>query len=174
MKLPNNKNDFSSFFRFKNQLSTSDLDNKVLNIILHDLNPSHTKVLSKLVSIQAFIGIISLLFCPQFNLSLTNNYELFHYFHRNFGEQICMLICGCIFIGCGAVFANYVLTKTELNKISQNKYLYYFSICSIALTSFLIFGTITYISLALYWFAGAYMGGLILFEINHSFRKHLL
>ena len=59
-----------------------DLSERILSFVQSDLNPSHKIVFTKLLAIQGFIGFLTLLFCPQFNLSLTNNFELFHYFHH--------------------------------------------------------------------------------------------
>ena len=73
-------NDYQDFLQSDHQ-SPKELDAKIKNSIHEKMNPSHKLVFMKLISIQGFIGFVTMLFCPQFNFSLTNNYDLFHYFH---------------------------------------------------------------------------------------------
>jgi hypothetical protein len=172
---PNNKDnkDFLDFMNSKGVNPPEELSNRILNFVKADLDPSHKTVFSKLLGIQAFIGALTLTFCPQFSLSLTNNYELFHYFHHKFGENICMAICGSIFIGSGALFAAYILKSSEVRKIKESRILYYTSISIIALSSFIILGPEVYLSLALYWLVGATIGGLSVFELSRVVRRHV-
>ena len=168
---PNKNKDYLDFMNSEGVNSPDKLNNKILDYVKNDLNPSHKIVFGKLLSIQAFIGFFTLTFCPQFKLSLTNNYALFHYFHHNFGESICMAICGSIFVGSGALLAAYILKASEIRKIKYSRFLYYLSITSIALTTFLILGADIYLNLVIFWFIGAYFGGLLLFEMNRIIRK---
>jgi hypothetical protein len=168
---PKDNEDFLAFTKSEGHSPSNQLSQKILSSIKNDLNPSHKIVFTKLIGIQAFIGTMTLLFCPQFSLSLTNKHELFHYFHHTFGERICMVICGSIFIGSGAVLAAYILKTSEVRKIKESCILYYFSIASIALSLLMLFGVSTYLNLALYWLLGASAGGLLMFETNRVIRK---
>ena len=165
--------DFLNFVNSENIYPSDDLSNKILDYVRNDLNPSHKIVFGKLLTVQVFIGFFTLIFCPQFNLSFTNNYELFHYFHHKFGESICMAICGSIFVGSGALLAAYILKAGEVRKIRNSRFLYYFSITSIALTTFLLLGVDVYLNLAIFWFIGAYVGGIVLFEVNRVIRREI-
>lgn len=170
------KKDEKDFFEFMNSTEAKppeELSDRILNYVRADLNPSHKLVFSKLLGIQASIGFLTLIFCPQFELSLTNNYELFHYFHYKFGETICMAICGSIFVGSGALFAAYLLKSTEIRKIKESKILYYLSISIIALSTFSVLGAQVHLSLAMFWFIGASLGGLIAFELNRVIRREV-
>ena len=149
------KNDFSRFIKESSESTPQHLSDSVLLHIKSELEPQHKTVFLKLFSIQAFVGVLTLVFCPQFELSLTNNYELFHYFHYNFGEQICMILCGCIFLGSGAVAASMLMNKFELKKIVESQVLYSFSIASIALACLFFLGTPAYDGLLAYWLLGA-------------------
>ena len=167
----NKYKDFLNFIHSDGVNPPDELNNKILGYVKHELNPSHKIVFGKLLSIQVFIGFFTLIFCPQFNLSLTNNYELFHYLHHKFGESICMSICGLIFVGSGTLLAAYMLKVGEIRKIKDSQFLYYFSIVSIALITFLLIGADVYLNLAIFWFIGAYVGGLVLFKINRVIRR---
>ena len=82
--MSNIKKDLKSFIDNDQKADTSHLDKDILAFVQNDLQPNHAFVFIKLLLIQAFIGILTLAFCPQFKFSLTNNYELFHYFHYKF------------------------------------------------------------------------------------------
>ena len=170
MTEPRFKKDYESFTNADETQPPNEVSNKILNLIKDDLKPNHVKVFSKLLGIQTFIGVLTLLFCPQFNLSLTNNYELFHYFHNKFGANICTAICGSIFIGSGALLASYVLRFSEVKKIAESKFLYYFSISTIAVASFSLISPKVYLEIIPFWFIGAYLSGITLFEINKQIR----
>ena len=94
----NQQNDYESFIAHESLDVPSHLDESILSTVKKDLNPSPSLVLSKMGIIQAVTAVISLTFCPQFSYSLTNNHEVFHYFHHQFGAEICMIICGTIFL----------------------------------------------------------------------------
>jgi hypothetical protein len=149
------------------------LDDKVIKYIHNELNPNYLKVLLKLIMIQAFIGTITMIFCPQFSYSLTNNYDIFHYFHMNFGAQVCMLLCGCIFVGSGALFASTILTKAEIKKIKKHKYLYYTCLSIIFLSLFILIGAKVYLNLVVYWILGATFGGSCSFELGRQLIQRL-
>lgn len=170
---PKNDKDFLDFINTKGINPPEKISRGVLNFVKADLNPSHKIVFSKLLGIQAFIGVLTLTFCPQFSLSLTNSFELFHYFHHTFGEKICMIICGSIFMGSGALFAAYLLKSSEIKKIKASRFLYYTSISILALSSFFLAGTDVYLTLAVYWLLGSTIGGLIIFELNSLIRREI-
>jgi hypothetical protein len=165
--------DFQGFLNAKGKTPSNDLDNKIINFVKNDLNPSRKLVFGKMLGIQAFIGTITLLFCPQFNMSLTNNHDLFHYFHHNFGDQICMAICGLIFVGSGSLFASYALKQSEVKVIKDSRILYFMGITTFALTSFLLLGADIYLKLATFWFLGASLGGIVIFELNSKIRSKI-
>lgn len=165
--------DYNDFLH-ETKKTNSSLDKSVLDMVHLDLNPSHKVVFFKLTLVQGFIGFLTLLFCPQFNFSLTNNYDLFHYFHTNFGHAICMIICGSIFLGSGAVFASYILTQGEVNKIRNSRFLYYTGLSILAVSSFMLFGAEIYLNLLSYWLLGAIGGGMTLFELNRLVRKNFI
>jgi len=162
--------DYNDFLNSRHKPSER-LNKAILQMVQSELNPSHKVVFGKLTLIQGFIGLITMLFCPQFNFSLTNNYDLFHYFHMTFGHQVCMIICGSIFLGSGAVFASYLLNEGEINKIRNSRFFYYMALSIMAVSTFMIFGAEVYLNLLVFWLVGAIGGGIISFEVNRIIRK---
>jgi hypothetical protein len=165
--------DFQQFQETSNIAASNTIKKNVLNHVKKDLNPGHSLVYSKLLAVHAMIGSLTLLFCPQFSLSLTHQFHLFHYFHHTFGKYVCMFICGTIFIGSGAVFAAYILKKSEVRLIKETKWLYYTSISMVAVLSFMLLGADVYLPLATFWFAGASTSGIVLFDLNYRLRQEL-
>ncbi len=142
-------------------------------MIKKDLNPNHKIIFLKLIFIKSFVGFLTLTFCPQFNFSLTNNYELFHYFHHNFGHNICSFLCGLIFIGSGASFSVYLLKRSEMEKVYKSKTLYYLFLTLIANLVFGLLGKEIYFLASFFWFLGAFLGGLFLFKANKFIRLRI-
>lgn len=173
MKDKKSSQDFGDFLDSNNSSTPEEVNARVLNYVKSDLDPSHRKVFSKLVCIQGFVGFLTLTFCPQFDLSLTSNDRLFHYLHHAFGANICMAICGSIFIGSGAIFASYVLSLNEIRKIKESKLLYYTSLSSLALASFALIGADVYATMSVFWFLGASLIGALFFECNRLLRFKL-
>ncbi len=162
---------------FKNSQGTTppkELDQKILGAVHRELAPSHQRVFFKLVLVQAFIGTLTLLFCPQFDFSLTSNHEIFHYFHHTFGPVACMAVCGSLFIGSGAIFASYILTLSEINQIRKSRFLYYAAISGISLLLFILLGADIYLNIAIAWFIGATVTGMALMELNRLFRYGII
>ena len=110
---PFNNKDYEDFINSEGSMPPQELDTKIISFVRYDLSPDMKIVFSKLLGIQAFVGVLTLLFCPQFELSLTNNHDLYHYFHYTFGTYGCFAICGALFIGSGAIFASYLLLDRE-------------------------------------------------------------
>jgi len=157
-------NDFKDFIISENSTPTHETNQIILNYVKNDLNPQHKKIFFKLLFLQGVIGLITMTFCPQFSLSLTNSYDLFHFFHHSFGHYICMIICGSIFIGSGALVATFILSGPEIKKIRSSSFLYYCSFSGIAVLSFMVLGAQVYLDLAGLWFIGASLSGVLIFH----------
>lgn len=166
-------NDFKDFIKHDKDKTPDELKQGVYSDITAKLNPSHGRLYSKLFSIQVFFGLVSLSFCPQFELSLTNNYELFHYFHRSFGPHICMILCGAVFMGMGAVFSSTLLSTIEIKKIYQSKFLYFTSITGIFISLFILYGAQIYLRMVSLWALGSVLSALIIFKGAITLRNSL-
>ncbi len=169
--------DFNDFLKNEEIMPPKALDDLIIQKVESDFGPSHSVVFIKLLFVQAFVGFLSLLLCPQFELSLTNNYELFHFFHHNLGTYWCMAACGTVFIGSGSIVASIILSKQERAKILSSRLLYHMAITGIAISFFLIFGTRIYIDLIAFWAIGAIVSGVVsMFAIDRLlfFRKLLM
>lgn len=162
--------DFDIFKQTGDSKTPEKLDNQILSYVQSDLNPNGYSVLSKLVLIHAVIGIATLTFCPQFNFSLTNNYDLFHYLHYKFGMIICTAICAIIFMGSGAIFASFLLSRGELKKIHSYAFSYFGLATIVAIIGLYFVGSSEEILLTIIWAISAYLSSIVLFRIVKSLR----
>jgi hypothetical protein len=162
--------DYQDFIKDTSDAPSSKLRESILQKVKSELEPTKVKVFFKLLSIQTFIGMITMLFCPQFELSLTNSFEAFHYFHRNFGHYGCMAICGGIFLGSGAIFASYLLSLSEIRVIKETKYLFNFAISGIAVSSFMLLGAKVYLDVTLIWAISGVLMSIIILEAGRILR----
>ena len=166
-------NDYKDFLNETAKTSKA-LDKKVLKLISDELKPKKKYVLIKLITVHAFIGTLTMLFCPQFNMSLTNNFEVFHYFHHTFGAVICNIICGAIFLGSGAIFASSILSMSELKYVQSNSFFYYLSLSIFFVSSLFLFGAQAYLNGVLFWIAGAIISSSGIINLNLYIRRKLM
>jgi hypothetical protein len=165
--------DYQTFLNQTQDRVPTHLYQTIDDLVRRDLLPRHPLVFAKLLAIQAFIGTLTLFFCPQFSLSLTNRHDIFHFFHHNFGEWGCMVACGFLFVGSGALFASILLKKAETHLIVQSKYLYYLAISGIAVLGFLLLGAEVYLDLAMAWMVGGILSGATLVNLGEFARRKL-
>ncbi len=164
--------DYKDFIEAKDQNPPNELDALILGNIRKNMNPSSKIILLKLITIQAFISTLTLLFCPQFNFSLTNSYAIFHTIHSTFGHHLCMIVCGSIFLGSGALFAGIILNRYELKTIGHSHPLYFTAATGLAVSIFLFFGANLYLDMAALWASGAIISSVLLFEIGKFLKLH--
>jgi hypothetical protein len=162
--------EFLEFDHRQGSRPSNQVDSAILQLVAADLIPSHSRIFFKLLIIQSVVGILTMLFCPQFDLSLTNRYELFHFFHRTFGHYGCMAVCGALFIGSGAVVASILMTREELKRLSRSSIIYYLAISGCAITSFLFISPEVYLDAATTWYLGATVGGISMMQLVSKIR----
>ena len=168
------KKDFRDFLKNEKANVPDQLNQSIMNMIHQDLNPDQKIVFTKLLLVQGFVGAITMAFCPQFEFSFTNNYDVFHFFHHTFGMYGCMVACGTVFMGSGAVFASILLSAQERLLISQSKFLYYTSVTGVAVATFMLFGAKVYFDLTGLWILGSIVSGALFFQASSSFKNFLL
>ena len=173
MNIDDPKNDLNDFSSSNSFDAPIDIKNSILNYVEKELHPSRVGVFLKLITIQFIVGILTMIFCPQYKLSFTHNYDLFHYFHHTFGEQVCMIICGSIFIGSGAIIAAQILNKPEIKVIRNYKPLFYIAMSSIFASLFVFISTSAYLSLVPFWLIGASLSGIYFFEGSFKLKTLL-
>ena len=174
----NNQNNinyqFNEFLKVEDKLPSRDIDLNVLSSIKENMNPPFSIILSKLSLVHAFVGVITMAFCPQFSLSLTTNQRSFHYFHETFGYYGCMAICGIIFLGSGALFASFLLNRDEVRKVNRKFYLFFPTLCLLSLTVFFFLGAELFVKAIFSWSLGGIISSIALFYLGPLFKSIIL
>ena len=173
MNDPKIDTDYQDFINSVHSDVPEHLTRKILDYVKKDLNPNFRIVFFKLTLIQAIAGVITLLFCPQFSISITGSHSLFHIFHGALGIYGCMAVCGSIFVGAGAFSVPFILKIPELRKLHKYNIVYFSAIAFLSLLTFSIFGESMNFELVISWLLGAISGGLLIFELTQSLKKKL-
>jgi hypothetical protein len=169
----NDQEEFKNFLKADELLPSRKIDLSILSQIQSKIDPPFTTIFFKLSIIQAFIGLLTMLFCPQFELSLTANQQSYHYFHITFGYYGCMAICGVIFLGSAALFASLILSRDEVRKINSYSYLFFPSLCILTLLIFFVLGAKLFVESMLFWSLGGTLGSILFFYLGAFFKNNL-
>lgn len=161
--------EFQEFLAVREAEPPVSISENVLVRIQREMSPASWLVFSKLALIHWVVGTVTILFCPQFGISLTGGMGIMSFFMK-FGEEICMIACGVVFMSgsalCGALF----LRPEEVVTIRKKRYLQMASLALLSMGVFVCMGVGFLLSLALFWILGSVLGGLLGLEFGWIFR----
>ena len=166
------EDDFTEFLAAKPAQVPRDVSEKILSFVGRELNPSALTVFAKLAGIQFLIGSLTLLFCPQFGISLTSSLGIMPLL-MNFGEEICMLGCGAFFLGLSLFAVSFILRPEEVRAIKRHEVMNLVSVATLALGVLVIIGGEVELTLGLIWLLGAIVAGAATLEMGWAMRKIL-
>ena len=178
MENPNKKSWVEDFQEFINSDSNSahvpeNLSHKVLDTISAKLNPSALDVFIKVALLHAIASTLTLLFCPQFGLSLTSGMGLMQIFMR-YGHSACMLACGVLFMSFGLLLASLILRPEEVRVLRANNLYFLLSLSGLSLGMFLCLGGQIFQTMTLVWLLGTLLGGGITLDLGWRLRRFSL
>jgi Na+/melibiose symporter-like transporter len=165
--------DYESFIQGEEKSAPDQLKQNIFNKIENDLKVTPALTWVKFSAIHAFIGALSLLFCPQFNLSLSGKKDLYYFFHQTLGHEGCMIVCGAIFLGTGALASVFLLKQAEIYMVRRSLMMAFLLLAIISLGLFYIFGAQIYFDLATPWLLGAVVGGASTFKVSGILKEAL-
>lgn len=166
--------DFRDFLTKEEANPSKQVSNIISNMVKKDLDPKIQIIYMKLFFIQIITGALTLIFCPQFSISLTGNDAIFHIFHSSFGMYGCMAICGSIFVGSGSMTSAFFLKKPETKKIHKYNFITFSLVSFLSLLTFSFFGEVVSVEIILSWLIGAVIGGVVMFEISRLLKVGLM
>ncbi|MBY0316279.1 MAG: hypothetical protein K2Q26_12205 [Bdellovibrionales bacterium] len=164
--------DFSEFLLTEPVEVPERLTNSILEKIHRELNPSAWKVFSKVSLIHFAVGFVTLLFCPQFGISITSQLGVMPYLMQ-FGHEVCMLGCGAIFVGFSLFTASFSLKAEEIRVLKNNAFLQMLLLTTLSIGFFIAIGGEIVITLGLIWMAGAIIGGIFSLDLGWTLRRYL-
>ena len=146
------------------------LTEKLKITVSQDMRTAIWKIFCKLAGMQAACAILTLFFCPQFEIGFTKHDSLAHLVQHSEGFGF-MLVCGMFFLGGGAVIAPFFFNQSEMKAIKKSTFIYFPTAALLAVMLFYSLGANIYWALALPWFLGGTLGSVIGFELVKYFRS---
>ncbi len=162
--------DYLDFLGSESKRPPLKLKESIASFVHKELNPSFLKVFARLFSIQAIVGFVTLLICPQFEVAIANNQQVVVVLERYFGMHGCMAICGAIFVGSGALVASFLMKPEEIRKVRVGMFYEFPLIALIALLAFFILNQSIMPVMAVSWIIGASLAGILFFYSGFRFR----
>jgi hypothetical protein len=171
-----NKNDwnteFREFLREEEITPPKHLSDQILSTDMNELNPSPWFVFSKLALLHAFFGTLTLLFCPQFGISLFGGMGLMGLF-MEYGEKACMVGCGALFLGSSALAASLLLKPGEVAVLKKKEILQISTLGLLSLGVFICTGSEVVFEMLFFWLLGSVLGGIATFELGWRIRTKI-
>lgn len=162
--------EFQEFAATPSQFPPPVLSESLFQQVCSDLNPPLFRVFSKLAAIHVAAGTLTLLFCPQFGVSPLGNSGLMP-FLMQFGEPVCMVGCGALFMATSAFFAALLLSVEEVRKLRSREFVWLPVLSLFSLGGFVCLGGNVVLSLGMVWFLGSILGGVATLEIAWIVRR---
>ncbi len=137
---------------------------ELLRRVHRDLNPSLSHLLKKISLIHAFSAVATLSVCPQFGFRLIGEgHGLMHYFMA-LGNAGCPMACGVFFLGTSFSLSAFFMTRDELRKLRESKFLVLTVLVLASLGFFKIMEGEFFLEFSVFWIVGAFLGGWMTLE----------
>ena len=153
--------EYQEFVETPKSAVPAEISSKILSQINKDLNPSAGIVFAKLFGIHAGVGTLSLAICDQFGMTpFHTGFSLSNYFMK-FGHNVCLFICGFLFVSLSVLMARLILSQEEFNVLGKNSKVQIPSLSVFSLLVFWTLGAEMFFNLSLLWLLGANLGGML-------------
>lgn len=169
-KKTNWESEFSDFLMTEPVEVPPMLTETIIAKIQNELNPSFLQVFGKISSIHFIVGLFTLLFCPQFDISITSQVGLVPYLMQ-FGHEVCTFGCGAIFVGTSLLASSFYLKPEDVKVLKKHEFLQLLVLSSLSLGFFVALGAEVVLSLGIIWLAGATLGGILTLNLGWAFRR---
>ncbi len=131
-----------------------EVDNRLLERMKQELNPSLPKSVGKLFICNALGSSLTLFLCPQYGLSLTNMQGVMPWL-MNVHPALCFFVCGLPWMMGGQILANLFLSWDERRVLSRYYWGTGFSFILFSVLAFACLGSLTFDGWLVAWGLGA-------------------
>lgn len=149
------------------------LSTRVHQNIEASLNPNSFSIFFKLIGIHSVVATMTLLYCPQFGVTLTSGMGLMHYLAQ-FGDAVCMLGCGALFTGLSFFSTSLILRPEEVRALRRTKLFQVVALITLSFAVLLCFGAEVLTINAISWTVGALFASLLTLELGWRGRRLIL
>ena len=155
------KLDFEDFVNGESSHVPGHVKQRTLSAVQGLLNPKSEIIFFKILGIYLVIGFLSLSVCHQFGINpFQTEWSLDRWLMSFGGHQICMLICGILFVGSSLLVAGYFLTLEEVRVLKRHQLLHILTLGLISIGLFAAFGAELILSIGIIWLVGGIIGGV--------------
>jgi hypothetical protein len=148
------------------------ITSKILEKVRRDLNPSAFLIFVKLAGLQVVTGFVTMLYCPQFGISLTSSSGVMSFLMK-YDEHICMAACGALFLSLCGLSIVLFFRPEELRELRRNQLALFSSLGIGSLGIFVCFGSGVLSTLGMAWFLGSIIGALTTFNFGFFLKRKL-
>ncbi|MCX6112652.1 MAG: hypothetical protein NTY22_05120 [Proteobacteria bacterium] len=117
-----NNKEYLKFINSEEIRPSSELDNRVRTQILNSLNPTLSRVVKKLSIVHFVSAILTLSVCPQFGIGPIGGGNGITSLVLQYGDLVCGLFCGAVFMGTTAFVSLFVFNKAEIKILYRNSF----------------------------------------------------
>jgi hypothetical protein len=161
--------EFQDLINAVDSVPTAKMSQRILSKVAKDLNPPVWVVFTRLTFLVLAVGTITLRVCPHLGIDL---FPGMGSFFSGLGETICMILCGGIFFGAGALAGSLILRPEEVKIIRHNKVLQLALLAILSVVTYIYLGDSIVATLGFAWIAGSTLSGLATLEIGWYIRSH--
>lgn len=169
--------EFQAFMSAEAVEPPSALSSEIVAKVHADLHPPVASVFSKMAAIHFVVGTLMLFICPQFGIALFDGMGLMSLF-MHYGEMVCSVACGAVFLGSSAFTASLLLRPEEINVIRRTKFLQLWILAMLSIGVFISLGATIVMTLGIAWVIGSVIGGFTTLElgwlIRSQFRRRIV
>lgn len=153
-------NEYETFLNSDEASVPKEATEKVFSRMQELINPSAWTVFFKILAIHLTVGFLSLSVCHQFGMNpFGTESSLDDWFMSMWGHSTCMIACGTLFLSASILTAGYFLSVEEVKALKRTEFVQSFSLGTISLALFAIFGAELAVTFAGLWLLGALVGG---------------
>ncbi len=146
--------EFSLFLKGNVEPSAA-ISNTVLTYVNKRLNPSILWTLIKVFLFHVFGSASTLLFCPQYGLSLIGSSQGVMPYLMKIHPAFCFVVCGIIWMVGGQVLSYFFLTLDEKRVLGNYRWGFAFGAIALSLLGFACLGSLTFDLWLGLWLVGA-------------------
>ncbi len=144
----------------------------VFSLMQDLMNPSAWTVFFKILGIHLAVGFLSLGVCHQFGMNPFGTDQSLHtWFMSMWGHSTCMIVCGGLFVSATVLTAGYMLSVEEVRALKRTEFIQCFSLVSLSLVLFAIFGAHLGVQFSILWLMGGLVGGLVATEVVWQLKR---
>ena len=148
------------------------VENQVLDEMTALIQPKPVHVFMKLLGIHFVVGNLTLSICHQFGINPFNtSFSIGDWFMSMWGHNICMTLCGTLFLGSTLFAAGFLLTIEELRTLKGTEIIQSLSLSLVSLGIFAFLGAQIAFSIGALWILGSLVGGFVAIETIWNFRR---